>query len=163
MSQGPDLLLGTRFSVGVKCSALLADTQADHMSLHGHKPLTTAMDLDWSCPWGCPWMERWELVMSVFLFCFFCWPDNAACRILVPQLRIESIPSAVKMQSPNQRVPSISFLESGRWPRSLMLGSERQPSMGQALMKSPNISPSLTSGSPVTMAHITETSGGREN
>ena len=70
MSQGPDLLLGTWFSVGVRCSALLVDTQADHMSLHGHKPLTTAMDLDWSWPWGCPQKERWEPVMSVFLFLF---------------------------------------------------------------------------------------------
>ena len=53
----------------------MEDTQADHISLHGHKPqgassLTTAMDLDWSWPWGCPRNERWEQVMSVFLFWF---------------------------------------------------------------------------------------------
>ena len=40
LSQGPDLLLGTWFSVGVRWSALLADTQADHISLHGHKQWT---------------------------------------------------------------------------------------------------------------------------
>ena len=106
MSSGPDLLLGTGFSVGVRCPALLVDTQADQMSFHGHKPqgasyLTTAMDLDWSWPWDCPWKERWEQVMSVFLFLFLRWPANAACRILVPQLRMESTPSAVKVQSPN--------------------------------------------------------------
>ena len=53
----------------------MEDTQADHISLHGHKPqgassLTTAMDLDRSWPWGCPRNERWEQVMSVFLFWF---------------------------------------------------------------------------------------------
>ena len=113
LSQGPDLLLGTRFSVGVRCSALLANTRADHMSIHGHKPqgassLASAMDLDWSWPWGCPRKERWEQVMS-FSFCFFWWPANAACRILVPQLRIESTPSAVKVQSPNHSKTTREF------------------------------------------------------
>ena len=42
-----------------------------------------------------------------------------------------------------------------------MLAAERQPSMGQAWMKSQNIPLSLISGSPVTMAQIIETSGGR--
>ena len=102
MSRGPDLLLGTRFSVGVRCPALLVDTQADHMSLHGHKPqgassLTTVLDLDWSWPWGCPWRER----SCLSIFVSFCWPANAACRILVPQLSLESMPSAVKVQSLN--------------------------------------------------------------
>ena len=44
-----------------------------------------------------------------------------------------------------------------------MLAAERQPSMGQALMKLPNFALSLTSGSAVTMAHNIEISGGREN
>ena len=109
MSRGPDLLLGTRFSVGVRCPALLVDTQADHMSLHGHKPkgassLTTAMDLNWTWPWDCPWKERWErscLSFFCLLVCFYCWPASATCSILVPQLWIESMPSAVKVQSPN--------------------------------------------------------------
>ena len=34
--------------------------------------------------------------------------------------------------------------------------------MHQALMKSPNIPLSLISGSPVVMAYVIETSGGRE-
>ena len=50
-------------------------------------------------------------VMSVFcLFVFYCWPASAACRILVPQLCIESLPSAVKVQSPNHSRTTREFL-----------------------------------------------------
>ena len=44
-----------------------------------------------------------------------------------------------------------------------MLAAESQASLGQALMKSPNVPFSLTSGRTVTMARIIETSGSREN
>ena len=40
-----------------------------------------------------------------------------------------------------------------------MLAAESQASMGQALMRSPNVPFSLTSGRPVTVARIIETSG----
>ena len=47
--------------------------------------------------------------MPVFLFLFLRWPANAACRILVFQLRIESTSSTVKVQSPNHSRTTSGF------------------------------------------------------
>ena len=105
---------------------------------------------------------------SCLSFCFwlFSWSANAACRILVPQLRIESTASSVKVKGPNhcrttRGFPVGHFLSLADGPE--VWHWHWQPSMGQALMKLPNIALSLTSGSAVTMAHNIEISGGREN